>query len=204
MKELYATIKRFGLGLALGLLVLSTPALAQFQPTPGAKAFRPTYQASIAGLVTAASATDFFTIQGSATKLVTVTSLECYGTATTAATADILLIKRSAANTTGTSTSPAGVPLDSNSAAATAVVKAYTANPGALGTAVGTIGSAKLGLPLPATGAAIQRLQFLLGEGPFVQPVVLRGVAQTLALNGNAATLGTGAQVNCSVTWTES
>jgi hypothetical protein len=189
---------------ALLAVVLGSPALAQFQPTPSVKSFRPTYQASVTGLVTAASATDFFTIQGSASKLVTVLNVECYGTASTAATADILMIKRSTANLTGTSTSPTAVPVDSNSGAATAVVKAYTVNPGTLGTAVGTLRAAKMALPLPATGAVLQRLQFLLGDGPFEQPVTLRGVAQTLALNGNAATLGTGAAVSCTVVWTES
>lgn len=191
--------------LASAMLVASlAPALAQFQPTPSPKAFKPTYQASITGLVTAASATDFFTIQGSATKTVTVLNLECYGTASTAATADILVIKRSAANTTGTSTTPTGVPIDSASPAATALVKAYTVNPGALGTSVGTIRATKLALPLPATGAVLQRLQLLFGDGPGEQGVTLRGVAQTLALNGNAATLGTGAAISCSATWTES
>lgn len=203
MKKTTLLTKFLAFAALLGILA-DTPALAQFQPTPSAKAFRPTYQASVTGLVTAASATDFFTIQGSATKLVSVLNLECYGTATTAATADILVLKRSAANTTGTSTSPTGVPVDSGSPAATAVVKAYTVNPGALGAAVGTLRASKLALPVPATGAVLQRLQFLFGDGPFESGVILRGVAQTLSLNGNAATLGTGALMSCSVTWTES
>jgi len=178
-------------------------AMAQFQPTPSPKAFRPTYQATFVGLVTAASATDIVTIQGSATKIVSVTEFSCTGISTTVGTADLLLIKRSTANTTGTSTTATNVPNDSASPAATAVVKGYTANPGALGTAVGTLRSGKLALQLATTGLALTPLRWQFGDSPYEQPIVLRGVAQTLALNGNAATLAAGASLDCNVTWTE-
>lgn len=178
-------------------------AMAQFQPTSVPPFQRPTYRAAVVALVTAATATDFITINGSATKTVQVTRAECNGIATTAATPDIIALKRSTANLTGTSTSPTGVPLDSASPAATAVVKAYTVNPGTLGTLVGNIGAVKLPLPLAATGADLTRTNIIgVNIGP-MQPVTLRGVAQTFALNGNAATLGTGAQVDCTLEWTE-
>lgn len=188
---------------AAALALFTAPAFAQFAPTPKDGSVRPTYRASVTGLVTAATATDFLTISGSSTKTVIVKKIMCSGIATTAATADIQVIKRSTANTGGTSTAPTATPLDSSSAAATASVKAYTVNPSALGTSVGVIAADKLALPLAATGAAMQRLTYEFGSLPFTQSVILRGAAQTLSLSGNAATLGTGAAVDCSIEWIE-
>lgn len=198
----YDTIRRFGVGFAIGLVLLATPVLAQFQPSPSTPLQRPTYRAAIVGLVTAATATDFLTITGSASKAVQVTRMECNGIATTAATPDIVVVKRSTANLTGTSTSPTAVSLDSNNPAATAVVRAYTVNPGTLGTLVGNIGAAKLPLPVATTGADLSRTQFV-GSVPPAQPVTLRGATQVVGLNGNAATLGTAAALDCTVEWVE-
>lgn len=191
------------MALATVAALLSAPAMAQFQPTPNTKALKQTYQASIVGLVPAASATDFFTIQGSATKIVTVVELSCSGTSTATGASDVLLVKRSAANTTGTSTAPTAIPVDSNNAAGTAAVKAYTANPGALGTAVGTLRSSKLALPAPGSAVANASIRWQFGDSPYEQPIVLRGVAQTLAINGNAVSFGAGTVLDCNVTWTE-
>jgi hypothetical protein len=186
----------------LASVIAAGAALAQFQPSPTNPNTYATYRAAITGLVTPASATDFFTIQGSASKTIYVTSMACSGIGSTAGTADIQVVKRSAANTTGTSTSPAVVPLDSAQSAGTAVVKAYTANPGALGAIVGVISSFKLALPLAATGGSMQIGDISVGTR-FTNPVALRGVAQTLALNGNAATLAAGANLDCEVEWIE-
>src|SRR5204863_4895248 len=103
-------------------------------PTDGQKA---TYGASITGLVVAASATDIFAITGSATKIVRITRLRISGVRTTGTDTDIQLIKRSTANTGGTSTNPTKVAYDSNDPASTATINAYTANPTGLGTAIG-------------------------------------------------------------------
>lgn len=180
-----------------------TPAQAQFAPTPSQSRTYSTYRASVVALAPAASATDFLTVSGSASKTVAVTRLECNGIATTAATPDVVVIRRSTANLTGTSTSPTATPLDSNNAAATAVVRAYTVNPGTLGTLVGALGAAKLPLPLAATGADLSRTQFVGTQFGPSQPVTLRGVAQSVGLNGNAATLGTGAVLDCTIEWLE-
>lgn len=188
---------------AAALLAVAVPASAQFRPTPANPSESPTYRTSIVALVTAASATDFLTITGSATKTVVVKRIMCSGIGSTAGTADLQIVKRSTANTGGTSTTLTGVQLDSNDAAPTAVVRAYTVNPSALGTAVGSIGAAKIGLPLAATGATMQQLTFDTQTMPRTKPIVLRGVAQTLALNGNAATLAAGASLACTVEWTE-
>ena len=157
-----------------------------------------TYSAAIVGLVPAASCTDFYTIKGSASKTVRVTRLEVSGNATGAAAADLQLIVRSTADTGGTSTTPTAVPHDSASAAATAVVNAYTANP-TTGTTVGTVRAQKLTLPA-APGAPVPIIwDFSIRNE---QALVLRGVAQQLCLNLNAGTYA-GNSFDVSLAWTE-
>lgn len=194
-------IKSLILVVGAALALSAAPALAQFQPTPSNPTRNSTYKAS-AIVTTAASATDIFTLKGSATKVVTVTSIECSGLATTAGAAELTLIKRSAANTGGTSTAPVAVPVQSTLPAGTAAVAAYTANP-TVGTAVGTVGSKVVGLPL-ATGAGGGGVSWDFVSDGFSQPIVLRGAAQSLSVNGNGATLAPGATLGCTFTWTES
>jgi len=105
---------------------------------PVIKAQTPTYSAAIGALVTAGAATDIFTITGSATKTIRITRIRIGGNSTTATWHIFLGIKRSTANTGGTSTVLTRVPHDSLNAAATATIRAYTANP-TLGTTVGTL-----------------------------------------------------------------
>lgn len=69
-----------------------------------------TYAAAIVGLASVAAATDLFTITGSASKTVRITRVSISGLATSASAIAVPLIKRSAANTGGTATSPASVP----------------------------------------------------------------------------------------------
>lgn len=159
-----------------------------------------TYSAAINALASAATATDIFTIKGSGTKTIRVLRIEISSTQTLAATANVLLIKRSAANTGGTSTTPTGVPHDSGNAAATAVVNAYTANPSGLGAAVGTVRTIRI--DVPATGSlGSTPIQWNFGDLPG-QCIVLRGTAELLAVNLNSVTLG-GGTFDISVMWTE-
>lgn len=157
------------------------------------------YAASIVGLVPlAAGATDLFTISGSATKLVKILSLHISGNATTAITVPLSIIKRSAANTGGTSTAPVVVPHDSNNGAGTAVVLAYTANPTVLGTTVGMLDAFKLDLPASATATNVN-LDEDFNDG---QPYVLRGTAQILAINLNSSAIA-GGNLAVAIHWTE-
>lgn len=142
----------------------------------------PVYSASGVGVVAVSAATDIFTITGSATKTVRVHNIILTGTLATAAVRDVLVIKRSGANTGGTSTTVFGVPLDSNASAASAVVRTYTANPSGLGTPVGTVRVRRVGVPT-VTAVAIDVANF-----EFTIPVTLRGVNQVLAVNLNGVT----------------
>lgn len=166
------------------------------------------YSAAKQGLVAASSATDIFTITGSSTKTIRVTRIELFATTTSATPAalDVLLLKRSTANTAGTSTgSPAAIPHDSTSAAASATVLAYTANP-TTGTLVGNIRAAKYMMALATQTATDfpmpQVLVWDFGARPS-QGIVVRGTSEVLAINLNAATPTATASFNISIEWTE-
>lgn len=158
-----------------------------------------TYTAAIAGLVPAVAATDIFCISGSATKTVRVLRMSIGATATAAAVGDIILVKRSTANTAGTSTAPAVVANDSTNPAGTAVALAYTANP-TTGTLVGNVRTRKLAFGTIA-GSVIDSVDFTWTVGG-EQALVLRGVAQAACLNYNGQTM-TGNAVNIGFMWSE-
>lgn len=157
------------------------------------------YSAATLSVVPAASATDIFTITGSATKVVRVTEVSVQCTITTAAAVAVQLVKRSSANTGGTSTTPTAVAHDSTNPAATAVVRAYTANPSALGTVVGPVRATRETWLAPASVANAPRNPFTLYHG---LSVVLRGASEVLAVNLNGATV-TGGNCAAWATWIE-
>lgn len=164
-------------------------------PVDGYKA---TYSAAATAFAPAASATDVFTITGSASKTIRVTKIEMSATQTTAGNNEVLLVKRSTANSGGTSATPTIVPHDSSSAAGTAVVRSYTANP-TTGTLVGAVASVKMFVSTTATENQKQIWDF--GIRPS-QAIVLRGTSQVLAINLNAATW-TGGSISVYLEFTE-
>lgn len=147
-----------------------------------------TYSAGSTFTTPAASTTDFWQIYGSSTKTIKVLRVEAAYTSGSTSTSDqLFLIKRSTANSGGTSTVVTNVPLDSANAAATAVVRIYTANP-TTGTSVGTVASGTL---ISATNAGSVNsvsqsptgAQVLFDHRLTGQPVVLRGTGEGLVLN---------------------
>lgn len=171
---------------------------------------RMTFSAAKVGLVPASSATDIFTITGSASATIRVTRIEIVGTTTSATPAalDVLLLKRSTANSGGTSTgSPTPVPHDSQNAAVAAAVAAYTANPASLGTLVGTaIRNQKLMLTLATYTATefppVDRVVWEFGNRPS-EAIVLRGINDVLAINLAGATPTATASFDIAIEWTE-
>lgn len=158
-----------------------------------------TYSASTVAFAYAASGTDIFTLTGSATKTIRITRIAVTGTQTTGAMRDVLLIKRSAANTGGTSSTLTAVPHDSTSAAATAVARSYTVNPSGLGSTVGTMRAEKFFL----AGTAVVSGSLIADFGPrYGQSIVLRGTGELLAVNMNAVT-STGNSMTITIEWTE-
>jgi hypothetical protein len=162
---------------------------------------RATYGLFVAGLAPAATPTDVIVLQGSATKVIRLKSIMIAGTATAAANVIAYLIRRSTANTGGTSTTPAGVLRDTGSDAVTATVRQYSANPSGLGTAVGTIDGGRLNLA-PAANGSIDRLLFQY-TWQMDQAMVLRGASEFLALNFNGAAWPAGGVLDISLMWTE-
>jgi hypothetical protein len=160
-----------------------------------------TYRASVTALASAASATDIFTLTGSASKTIRVTRLEISGQQTTAAAAQVVVLVRSTADTGGTHSAPTIVPFDSNSPAASATVLSYTANP-TVGNLVGNLFAGYVFLAAPAT-ATVGSDKVILdyGNRPS-QAIVLRGTSQVLAVNLNGATV-TGGAFDINIEWTE-
>jgi len=150
-----------------------------------------TFDAS-ATVTLAATPTDVALISGSATKTVFVKKIILSGVQTTGAPVEVLIIKRSTADTTGTPVAMTAVPRDSANAAATATpISTYTANPGGLGTAVGTVRREYIMFPTAASGVPGTK-EFVFGDGD--QMVTLNGVAQQLCVNLNGVTV-TGGQL---------
>ncbi len=192
----------------IGAALLAVAGTASAQSFNTATAVFPitqrTYEATIVGLVPAASATDLLTITGVAGHIVRVTRAECTGTATAVGAANLVALVRSTANSAGTSTSPAAIPADPSDSAALAVVKAYTANP-TVGTAVGPVRAAVLVLtPTSSTTIAEDPVNWTFGNNAGTRAgVVLRSASQVFALNGNAVSFPAGSALNCSIEWTE-
>lgn len=167
-------------------------------PVVNTEGTKTTYSCAVVGFTPAANATDFWQITGSASKTIRVLRIAVSGLATAAASADLLLVKRSTAST-GTPTAQTVAPHDSNDAAATAAVNTFAANPSGLGTLVGTVRAQKLNLG--AAGAAGQVVWDFATRNAKGQ--VLRGAAQQLALNWNGATVPSGTSLDIEVEFTE-
>ena len=175
--------------------------LATDVPLPSGAAPPATYSAAVVGLTVAATATDIFTLTGSATKTIRVSRILVNGVQTTAAQVNILLIRRSTADTLGTSTAQTAATYDTTNAAATATVLAYTANP-TLGTTVGTASARRVFIPGAATASDAQGLEIVSGDVG-QQLMTLRGIAQVLAVNLGGVTV-VGGSLNITIEWTES
>ncbi len=161
--------------------------------------FKATYSACVTNQIPVTTAGDCFVLTGSATKIVRLTRVQVTGTATTATTLDVTLVRRSTADSAGTSTTPTIVKHDSGSAAATAVAKAYTVAPTA-GTLVGAICSEKLLLAVPAASGGESQVEWIFGNRPAQSPV-LRGILEFFAITISA--IPAGGSMNISFEWSE-
>lgn len=155
---------------------------------------RDAYAATAAAVTTAATATDVVTLTGSATRVVRVEAVVVSGIATAATNARVALVKRSTADTGGTSAGLTEVPLDSTSVAASATGLSYTANP-TTGNTVGTIDERRITFGTATT-------EGLPAVFVFARPVVLRGTGEVLAVNLAGVTI-TGGSLNATFYWSE-
>lgn len=190
--------------LALAVSVVPAFAVGPLSNNITSYAQYPTYTASIAALTPAASATDIFTITGSATKTIWIRSFGCTGTSTAAASQIVSAFIRGVVDTSGTSTAPTVMNLDSADPAGTATVAAYTANPTIAST--GTFGIVATGLLTTVAPASVNSgagLFFQENSTDLIRPITLHGTSQQLALNLGGASIASGGSLTCTVTWTE-
>lgn len=147
-------------------------------------------------VASAASATDIAVLPGNATNTVIVYRVQVTCTQTTAGIITLQLIKRSTADTAGTSSAITAVPDDSSYAAGVSAPLVYTANP-TTGTAVGNLDTVLFGCM--ATGTTSPNDIYIFKPA---KPIILRGTAQQLAVNLNGATV-TGGSFNVTFDYAE-
>jgi hypothetical protein len=163
---------------------------------------RPTYSIGVQNFAIASGATDVFILNGSATKTIRITHIEFSMTTTTAVVIPVSLVKRSTANTGGTTGSAVVGVHDSNDAASTATNLFYATNAATLGTIVGTLYRARKYFSEVATPTSeAQTCDWSFGQNGD-KPIVLRGTAQGLAINLNGTAFA-GGTMTITCTWTE-
>lgn len=156
-----------------------------------------TFSASLSGISPVASASDVCTLSGSATKTIKVRRITFTSLPTTIVSEPIQILKRSTASVYTSAVALTKTPYDSSNAASTvALAEAFTANP-TVGTLVGAL--ADVVLPFGLTGTGNAPYTFVFGQ--LGQPIVLRGVAQSVVVNLNATTFS--GTVGCTFEWTE-
>ena len=165
-----------------------------------------TYRAStIVPLVVAVTVNvPFFNIIGSGTTTVKIRRIRVSGMSLTAVGYFAINVEKlSTASSGGTSTTLVATPLDSNDAAATAVVKAYTVAP-TKGVLVGTLASWRALWPATVAAAAGQTWDHLFSFGDAINTrgIVLRGVAQEIALTFPVV-LSSAGTLAVDIEWTE-
>lgn len=160
----------------------------------------PTYSAVAGAFVPPSSATDVFTITGSATKTILITKIRVTATTTSGSAIKVTFcaVKRSTPDSGGTRVAATVVPHDSTFPAGTATVGHYTANP-TLGAIVGNVRC--MTGAVAGTGVSGGDITFEFGDDHNM-PMVLRGTSEQLAINLNGATI-TGPVMSISVEWNE-
>jgi hypothetical protein len=158
-----------------------------------------TYSAAATAFASAATATDVWNMQGSNTKTIRIHKIKVTGTTTSgsAIRITISLIRRSTANTGGTSVTATAVPHDSTNSAATAVVRHFTANP-TVGTSIGNVRSDTTSFQGSGITAGVLEWDFESGG----QPLILRGNTQFLSIGFGSVTV-TGGVISISCEWSE-
>jgi hypothetical protein len=135
---------------------------------------------------TASSTTDNAVLPGNATNTAYVTRIIVSCTQTTAGNVTLSLVKRSAADTSGTSASMTAVPDDANFSAAVSAPLSYTGTGPSVGTPVGSVDTYQLGCMAAATASPNDI--YILDRR--LKPIILRGTAQELAINFGGAISG--------------
>lgn len=161
---------------------------------------RATFGCGALGITPAATPTDFITITGAAGKIIRVKSILLSGFAGTTGSLPFNLIRRSAANTGGTSTAVTGYAHDTSDGSPSATIKYYTANPSGLGTTVGTIHAGRLAIA--SSPASIDRAAYQY-SWQNDKAIILRSASDILAISFGGATVPSGGAIDFDLLWTE-
>lgn len=152
-----------------------------------------------------ATPTDMMVLKGSASKVVRVSAFIMLIQSTVATLVSVDFVKRTAANTGGTASQPTINKLDSNDAAATAVLDLYSVIPASLGAGATLYRQTALTAVLTSAPTSFNVANGVSGSGiTLIKPVTLRGVAESFAFNLGGAALPAGFTANYQVLWTES
>lgn len=173
-------------------------------PSVNIEGTRSTYSASVAQTAfSAASGTDVFLLNGSATNISRIVRAEVSFTALAPTTIAMSWTKRSAVTTAGTSTNPTAVKHDTSSAAASAVVTAYTNTAGqAPGAILGAVRTAVLTATLASSGVTAPWVEDFSAHNE--QSPNLRGTSEVWALTISSGSVTVGASnISVNLTWTE-
>lgn len=149
----------------------------------------------------APATTDLIVLRGSASRIVRVKSIEMHSRATAFQNIEVHVQKHTVANTGGTlATTPSITPLDSDDGAATATPIVYTGNPTIAGSATEVACSVVTFQPIASAAPGLYKLNFI---DTMEHGLVLRGVAQELAINFQGVKPGAGARIGFRIAWTE-
>lgn len=205
-------MKKLLLSTALSL-GLCAPAFAQVNTVPQAGLITgilktPTYTASSVGLVPAASATDIFCLNASATENIVLHRVAISGTAGTAITTPVLLYRRVSQDTGGTAATslalPVAVPNNSTDPASTATLTAYTANPTVVDSSPSLIRGPAVSFAVTTTANSPFEMIFGTAVDMFEKGIWLaKGTTQQLCLNLNGVSISSGV-LAINFEWTES
>lgn len=158
---------------------------------------KPSYSATVSGVSAVSSQTDVCSLQGSATKIVKVRRVWFHNvTSGATVTEPIAILKRSTANSGAGTAIPITAYDTSNPATTVAQAEVWTAAP-TVGTLTGVISD----VPWTFGNAGTLDQPLLEYFGELAQPIVLRGVAQSVAINLSGTTF-TGT-ISCTFEWTE-
>ena len=158
------------------------------------------YCGSTPVFTTAASATDIFNFKGSSTKTIYIRKIIWkQAVFSVAGSHNVYLLKRSTANSGGTSSAITAVPLDSNFASATASGVYYTANP-TTGTSLGAISHIYIHAN---AGISPGDTKILFDSTKGGAPIVLRGTSESVSVNYNGVTDAIGTSAVVDIEWSE-
>ena len=175
--------------------------------TTPARAQPPTYAAGFYNLSVQAAATDVVCLENAGGFVTELWHMSLSGVGVAAGTINVSILMRATPNVGGTFIAPPPTPLSSDFKPATAVMKAYTANPTTLGTLVGKVREGRWDITTQGSNANPTGTLVL---DPFYNPNVSRMVikgspggidyyAVCLSFNGG----GPAASITGDMTWTE-